>query len=606
MNEKADTLFFTACTESYDFFAVPYAYFCLRNNPAAKVEIVFDDYEAFMKKNVASVQKILEMYPDSVLFRQASVTRNKKIVPGSIRFVEEPQTRCTYLYIGDIDLLVMDDVQKIHLQLMERHSLPFSNIVRLDKDGKPTKRLSGLHFIRFNEFYPLPDISDLDLGKENDEMVLFEIMNRKGLMVPLEFRSRPECGVHVSLSRDPAGRSTGRSMGVFSKRPTLGWGGRQYFSKFLRQIRESRFGALAPHLQIEMKFLLVVLEGLCSDRLRSLHRMSLNYCVDKRLMVGDSEKTRAEVLSAEVPVVEADSLQIKRKRRDSLIIWPDNPDVLMRHAEDRAGIGEFIEAVELLLHLSDLERGVSVIRKSGIVEKYHREILEVGKTGANLIRALLDPSAPTLLVVGLQRSGTNFVTEIVRNSLDGVRIIDTGSREFFWKHALPQESGANVSRGFQSPEHAIESVSNLHVVVVSKHPLSWIASISVRDSADLRYQRPNLFDEADAIDAEAAVSFYARFHEEWRSVKQSNRITFVRYEDALFDATAMCGKIARSIGVPSPSEAFVPKTVPYSKGDYASRETLYKQPGIGLSKSIREQAEIHIQALGTRLAFLDR
>lgn len=606
MKDNSDTLFFTACTEARDFYAVPYAYFCLRNNPTAKVEVAFEDYEAFLRKNAVSIQKLFDIYPSSVTFRQAELMPDSKIRPDSVRFLEKPIARAKYLYIGDIDLLVLEDVEKVNLDLMERNAIPFSNILRLDRAGASTKRLSGFHFIRFDDYYPIPDLSDVNLQEANEEAVIYEIMSRKGLMVPPNFRSRPECGVQVSLSKDPAGRSSGPSAVPFSKRPASGWTGKQYFAKVIKQIREKNFALLAPYLQLEMKILLIALEGLCADRLRTLHRMSLNYCIDKRLLVGESERTRAEFLNAELKSTSTtDSNLASGRQYGSLIIWPDDSSTLIRHAEDRARRAEFPEAVELLHHISELKEGVRVIRESGLIERYRRDFLSIGSSGIHLVEKLLDPSAPIVLVAGLQRSGTNYVSEVLRGSFDAIRVIETGSREFFWKHAFPQESGKNVSRNFKSPEDAIESVPKLHVVIVCKHPLNWIASISVRNKADLRYQRPNLFDNKGDVDPALALSFYVKFHEEWRLLTRSGRLIFVGYENALFDATAMCKEVAGMFKFTPPRAAYVPKTVPYSKGDYESREALYKVVGAGLSDCTRREIESQIADVAPRLAFLN-
>jgi len=63
--------------------------------------------------------------------------------------------------------------------------------------------MSGLHFAKMDAHYPLPDISDLDLVRANDEQVLYEIIRRKGLPIKHDHWYRPVHGIHASPNRSP-------------------------------------------------------------------------------------------------------------------------------------------------------------------------------------------------------------------------------------------------------------------------------------------------------------------------------------------------------------------------------------------------------------------
>lgn len=88
---------------------------------------------------------------------------------------------CTeYVYIGDIDIIVLDStIVDQHLKLMAKTGLPYSNRAR----GGPRAQLSGLHFTRYDAYYPVPDVSDIDITQEVDEALLYKIVQRRGLPI---------------------------------------------------------------------------------------------------------------------------------------------------------------------------------------------------------------------------------------------------------------------------------------------------------------------------------------------------------------------------------------------------------------------------------------
>lgn len=286
MSKISDLLFFTYADINYQYFALPYAFCALQYNPDAKVEIALEDYNCFMKENNEGVAVIDSLFPGKVLFRQSDIAKSGGVVPNTVRFIEKPLTICRYVYIGDIDLLVLDDVAKIWHRLIREYNLPFGNAKR----RSDPKKLSGLHFIEYSKYYPLPDISDLDLSSENDESVLFEIMKRKGLMVPDGFHIRPLCGLHMSLSRDPWGRYTGPSKGEY-KTPGLPWMLPEdrdlYIGNFITLLCNPAFLKLYPYFNYKFKCLLLVAEGYAEGKERTLHCFASSYMVDKRLLVNE-------------------------------------------------------------------------------------------------------------------------------------------------------------------------------------------------------------------------------------------------------------------------------------------------------------------------------
>jgi hypothetical protein len=90
---------------------------------------------------------------------------------------------------------------------MEKTKLPYSNIVRPSKN-----RLSGLHFTKYSNYYPIPEYGDLcEKGLlKHDEVFLYEIVKKRHPKFNYDETFRPVHGIHVSLNREPNGK--------------LGWG----------------------------------------------------------------------------------------------------------------------------------------------------------------------------------------------------------------------------------------------------------------------------------------------------------------------------------------------------------------------------------------------
>jgi len=320
-------LLFTYADEGYYKFVIPYIYFALRNNPNAVVEICVEDHEKFRAVNKSAEERLHNIYPGRFLIRESSLGKTQNIIPNTVRFIENPVMRAEYLYIGDIDILVFDDVLATHTGLMKRYGIPFSNVVRQDSINSGRLRLTGLHFCLYKDYYPVPDCSDINFTKDNDEHVLYRIMAKKGMMVPNEFQIRPECGIHMSTNRDPAGRHAHGP--AYANTKSLRWGGERYYPKFLEQCKEPGFLSLYMLLDIEFRQLLLILESIVTDKLRALHRMACKFIIDKRLLVPFERSLLINLSIARRK--SAASGQVKRFKQFSsvlLLMWPYNVQVL--------------------------------------------------------------------------------------------------------------------------------------------------------------------------------------------------------------------------------------------------------------------------------------
>lgn len=120
---------------------------------------------------------------------------------------------------------------------------------------------------------------------------------------------------------------------------------------------------------------------------------------------------------------------------------------------------------------------------------------------------------------GLQRSGTTFVGEIIKNSYG----LDYANKENTWKHML------YPLIEFDHP-----------VVTVIKHPYTWVESIAWREPADLPKTSPYITDPGDyvidnsygecPINVEQLIKVYKSWWNQWLNVG-----LMVKYEDMIVD-----------------------------------------------------------------------
>ncbi len=244
---------FTYADATYFRFVAPFIYFWFRTNPDVSVEVIVSDRDSYMRWYSPQVEFLKCKFPSRQFLIRNQVV-SKDIVPNTVRFVEMPEIVSEYVYIADIDILVLDsNVTEQHVGEMERTKLPYSNIKRVGSE-----KLSGLHFSRSDAYYPLPDLDGIDLTKQNDEAVLYEIVSRKGLAIPIS-DFRPVHGIHVSYNRP-----------VVMEDSTLpGWGiTKEYLERFRLLVEEPSFVQFESLLDKGMQNTL--------DRIRSVARVTTN------------------------------------------------------------------------------------------------------------------------------------------------------------------------------------------------------------------------------------------------------------------------------------------------------------------------------------------
>lgn len=217
--------FFTcAGGRTYHKFIIPYIASTLISNEDATVEIVTDAPKS------RGFKQICDIFPEATIWAETSQLRksgfpvtvpfNKK--PDSFRFLIIPQKSIEpksgeilseLTYIGDIDIIVLEDVYKPHKENMQKLGLPYSNIIRT---GHQSDRLSGLHVVDTDRYYNytreghqvmrsiLQVYFDFDVwSKYSDEQLLY-MLCKEGPGLPKSTGGfRPQHGIHVSPARQP-------------------------------------------------------------------------------------------------------------------------------------------------------------------------------------------------------------------------------------------------------------------------------------------------------------------------------------------------------------------------------------------------------------------
>ena len=135
-------------------------------------------------------------------------------------------------------------------------------------------------------------------------------------------------------------------------------------------------------------------------------------------------------------------------------------------------------------------------------------------------RSMQNQARPSLSVFGLQRTGTNYVQEVLKVALQGSHF----TNYHVWKHAFRDEAGA-------VPNDA-------KVVIVARHPVLWLQSCLLNSAKDIKQSRSEFF----AGDVDPVVGFanvYNRFYGGWLERQRTAGGYLLRYEDVLERGSAL-------------------------------------------------------------------
>ena len=190
---------FTVALKDHEQFILPFTFCVHRIRPNDTIEIITT--EEFIEANKDKIHILQNKFNCNFLLRLRTLP--DFIIPNSLRFLEHPQIKSNYLYITDVDILLLENSFDVHLKQIIKNDTFFSNIIRPGQ-----QRLTGLHFTRHLQHkfvqYNYPQ-SSIKRDHGGDETMLYKmIKNYDVTRTPEELTSgneRPVMGLHLSLSR---------------------------------------------------------------------------------------------------------------------------------------------------------------------------------------------------------------------------------------------------------------------------------------------------------------------------------------------------------------------------------------------------------------------
>lgn len=235
---------FTVADTNYEPFVLPYIVSVLAHNSDAHVELVLDAPLRFTASNADALSIIRDEFGERFSFQRNTLSA---MPANSHRFMLEPKVKSEYVYIGDIDILVLEAITESHLKHMAKTGLPFSNIIRPNR-----KALTGLHFTRYDAYYPIASIPEGSI-QGMDEMLLYQIVEARGYGLPSpDDVFRPLHGYHLSLNRERKHTLPDRWNGIGSQRLA-----ESYYELWKRPVWQ----AVVPYFDIRYRILLAVFEA---------------------------------------------------------------------------------------------------------------------------------------------------------------------------------------------------------------------------------------------------------------------------------------------------------------------------------------------------------
>lgn len=236
MNEVKLNIF-TWCDENYADFIPLFVVSNLYYVKDCVVEVCLDtDNQSIINKTTSLLN---EIYPNKFLIR------NVKALDGfgkaAIRFVIEPQIVTKYVYISDIDIVTLQsNLIEYHLGLMQENNLPYSNVIQGDPRNK---RLSGLHFTPYENYYPISEYDYNSKIVSDDRRLLYHLVEKRFPNIHENKNTiRPVHGIHMSPNRDPHAEKVGWALKAGWKRN--GW---------IDLVSSKEFNIVYPHLSDRLK-----------------------------------------------------------------------------------------------------------------------------------------------------------------------------------------------------------------------------------------------------------------------------------------------------------------------------------------------------------------
>lgn len=136
-------------------------------------------------------------------------------------------------------------------------------------------------------------------------------------------------------------------------------------------------------------------------------------------------------------------------------------------------------------------------------------------------------------VIGLQRSGTNYLQELIKINLN--ILVFGNPLEPFFKHAFPNENIIKLVKSIYItpiPQVFIKNNLGILFVLIKKNRNKWLMSVE-NYCADLNQKHGELFNNG-VLDKEKAGIFYDNYHSAWENIDSPNLI-ILDYKDILLN-----------------------------------------------------------------------
>ena len=181
--------------------------------------------------------KIIIKYNTFIKNETGTFFKNNKVQTGSVRFLSQPTIRNKYIYITDVDIFYMEKNFYLYLidDMIKRKSC-YSNIIR---KNKIIKCFSGLHFILYDKYYPIPKLENYSIFQEH---LLYNIMKKKKIIIDHDTEFRPVFGIHASPQRPQVGSGK-----------IVGWGAEKYKQQWIDFSKSVDFKNIYPLLDVYVK-----------------------------------------------------------------------------------------------------------------------------------------------------------------------------------------------------------------------------------------------------------------------------------------------------------------------------------------------------------------
>lgn len=198
----------TVVDKEYMAYLPLFVHCCNKVYPNYHIRLFMRDPCPYDLKSWKLKYELIPMFEDYPRYKYASI---------ALRFAIDKKYYADfdYIYITDIDMMIMResrDIEYFHVMEMQQTGLCYSNSLRNANHYEGTLSLTGLHFATKKWFLKTNNIVEeyrilfekgiIGLYREYDGVMLYRIVTRSGLMLPLKYKlASRHHGIHLGNFR---------------------------------------------------------------------------------------------------------------------------------------------------------------------------------------------------------------------------------------------------------------------------------------------------------------------------------------------------------------------------------------------------------------------